>query len=436
VVPQTNPNIGFYGQDEWKVKPQLTLNVGVRYDLQFLKALYTDSNNVSPRVGFAWSPYRKSGTVVRGSFGLFYDRIPLRALSNALESDGNTTAINGNTFTTIALSFGQAGAPVFPNIATGYTATTIPAKLRLSLSTMDPHMQNAYSEQASLEVDQQLTATSNLAISYQHLRGEHLLISVNLNTPTCYAAVDPINLCRPNNAYANNKQYSSAADSYYDALSVSYLQRPVRWGSYRVSYTWSKAIDDVSEFFFSSPVNNYNLGEDRSLSDDDQRHRVVFDATLHTSMDRAAGVMQKITHGFQLGSILQYYSPTPFNVTTGGNSIQTTALRPCLPGFVLTASAANTCANAASGTMIGRNAGVGFDSFTMSARLSRTFPMGERVRLEGIAEAFNALNHRNDQVPNGTFGTGSYPGAPAASFRQATAVGDPRNVQLALRLSF
>ena len=134
---------------------------------------------------------------------------------------------------------------------------------------MDPHMQNAYSEQASLEVDQQLTPTSTLAISYQHLRGLHLLISVNLNTPTCYASqpasgpqypvVDPINLCRPIATYANNKQYSSSADSYYDALAVSYVQRPVRWGSYRVSYTWSKAIDNVSEFFFSSPVNNFNL---------------------------------------------------------------------------------------------------------------------------------------------------------------------------------
>ncbi|QHN05621.1 TonB-dependent receptor [Granulicella sp. WH15] len=436
VVPQTNPNIGFYAQDEWKVSSALTLNVGVRYDLQFLKSLYMDSNNVSPRVGFAWSPFRKSGTVVRGSYGLFYDRIPLRALSNALESDGNTTAINSNTFTTIALSYGQAGAPAFPNIDTGYTATTIPANVRLSLSTMDPHMQNAFSQQVSLEVDQQMTPTSNLAISYQHLRGEHLLISVNLNTPTCYASVDPINLCRPNAAYANNKQYQSAADSYYDALSVSYVQRPVRWGSYRVSYTWSKAIDNVSEFFFSSPVNNYNLREDRSLSDDDQRNRVVFDATVHTSMEHATNVAQRLLYGFQLGGILQYYSPLPFNVTTGGNSLQTTALRPCLPGFVLTPTAANSCANALPGTMIGRNAGVGFDSFTMSARLSRTFPLGERFRLQGIAEAFNALNHRNDQVPNGTFGTGAYPSAPVSTYRQATAVGDPRNVQLALRLSF
>jgi hypothetical protein len=313
----------------------------------------------------------------------------LRALSNALESNGNTTTLNNNTFVTLSLSDGQAGAPIFPNIATGITATNLPSNQRISLSTMDPNMQNAYSEQMSLEVDQQLTAHSNLAISYQHLRALHLLVSVNLNTPACYAAqpssgplypiVDPVNLCRPNPNYANNKQYSSEADSYYDGLSVSYVQQPVRWGSYRVSYTWSKAMDDVSEFFFSAPVNNFDLREDRSRSDDDQRHRVVFDVTTHTSMDAAKDLRAKLTNGFLLSGILQYYSPLPFNITTGGNSVQTTALRPCAAGFVLTPNAVDTCANALPGTMIERNAGIGFDTFTLDARLSRTFPLGERL---------------------------------------------------------
>jgi len=446
VVPETNPNIGFYGQDEWKVSPKLTLNVGVRYDLQFLKSLLTDSNNISPRFGFAYSPFSNRTTVIRGSFGLFYDRVPLRALSNALESDGNTTALNNSTFVNFSPSFGQPGAPVFPNIDPGYTAATIPSNIRLNLSTMDPSMKNAYSEQASLEVDQQLTPTSNLAISYQHLRGLDLLISVNLNTPACYATqpssgaqypvVDPINLCRPNSAYANNKQYYPGADSYYDALSVSYVQRPVRWGSYRISYTWSKAIDDVSEFFFSAPVNNNNYREDRSLSDDDQRNRVVFDATVHTSLGASHTLVEKLTHGFQLGGVLQYYSPLPFNITTGQNSVQTTGLRPCLSGYVLTPNAANTCANALPGTMIGRNAGVGFPYFNLNARLSRTFPVGERFKLQTIVEGFNALNHRNNQIPTGTWGTGTYPTTPSATFGQATAVFDPRNVEFAAKLSF
>ena len=423
VVSQTNPNIGVYGQDEWRIAPSLTLNAGLRYDLQFLKSVSTDTNNVSPRLGFAWSPFSDDKTIVRGSFGLFYDRIPLRALSNALQSSNNTTNINSSTFVTASLSPTQIGAPSFPDIL-----PNLPSGVLVNFTTMAPHMQNAYSEQASLQVEQQIGESGSLGVSYQHMRGLHLIISVNQNTPTC-AATGSNNGCRPNASYGNNKQYQSAADSYYDGLSVSYLQRPVRWGSYRVSYTWSKAIDNVGEFFFSSPINNFNLAQDRSLSDDDQRHRVVFDGTIHTSMDAARDRWSHIRNGFLLSGMLQYYSALPFNITTGSNSIQGTALRPCVPGVV-------SCTQVLPGTTIGRNAGVGFDSFTMNVRLSRTFRLGERFRLEGIAEAFNALNHRNDLIPNGTFGAGVYPVAPAAGFGHATTVGDPRQVQLAMRLTF
>jgi hypothetical protein len=74
--------------------------------------------------------------------------------------------------------------------------------------------------------------------------------------------------------------------------------------------------------------------------------------------------------------------------------------------------------------------------FGMNARLSRTFSITERVKLEGMAEASNALNHRNNMIPNGTWGTQAVPSLPNSTFGQATAVGDPRNVQLAARFTF
>ncbi len=152
---------------------------------------------------------------------------------------------------------------------------------------MQRDMQNAYSEQGSFEIEQQLGEHSTFSIGYEHLRGLHLIISVNQNVPTCVASGNN-NGCRPNPGYANNSQYSSLADSHYDGLHVSFVQRPVSWGSFRVSYAYSKALDNVGEFFFSSPIDPFNIWQDYGRSDDDQRHRVVFDGTIHSPMGAPA----------------------------------------------------------------------------------------------------------------------------------------------------
>lgn len=419
-VQQNNPNIGFYLQDEWKAAPSLTINAGVRYDLQFLRTITTDKNNVSPRIGFAWSPFASRTTVVRGSFGLYYDRIPLRALANALISAGNTTDPTQANLLSYSYSPTTAGAPVFPSVA-----ATPPAGAQINYALMNRTVQNAYAEQASLGVEQQILGRGTLGISYQHARGLHLLSSYNTN----------INLdgTRPDATRGNIKPYDSRFDSYYDGLAVSFVERPVSWGSARISYTWSKAINNVGEFFFSAPINNFDFTVDRGRSDDDQRHRVVFDASVNSPTTHTDRLAARITHGWRLGGILQYYSRLPFNITTGGNTLQQTTARPCVVASFGTAA----CSQAVKGAVIGRNAGIGFDSFTLNARLSRTFALTERFKLEAMAEAFNALNHRNDAIPNATFGTGRFDLAPTnASFGQATAVNDPRTVQLAARLSF
>jgi hypothetical protein len=424
IIQQNNPNLGFYAQDEWKVSPSFTLNAGVRYDLEWLRTINTDTNNVSPRIGLAWSPFADRGTIVRASYGLFYDRVPLRPLANALLSANNTIDPAQARFFSYSFSPTDVGAPVFPSVA-----GAPPSGANPNFATMDRNIQNPYSQQASLEVEQQLSPASTLSISYQHTRGLHLISSINTN----------INLdgTRPDPTRGNIKPYSSKFDSYYDGLAVSYLQRPVPWGSMRISYTWSKAIDDVGEFFFSSPINNFNLRVDRSRSDDDQRHRVVFNAMVNSPASPAHSFAGHLTHGWRLSGILQYYSRLSFNITTGANTKQATSQRPCAPGYSLTANGGtNPCTEALLGAVIGRNAGIGFDFFSLNTRLSRTFALTGRVKLEGIAEAFNALNHRNDMIPNGTWGTGAYPATPNATFGQATAVGDPRNVQLAARISF
>jgi Carboxypeptidase regulatory-like domain/TonB dependent receptor-like, beta-barrel len=414
VVSQSNPNLGVYLQDEWKVNSHVTLNAGVRYDLQFLETIHTDTNNISPRLGVAWSPFDSTNTVVRGSAGLFFDRVPLRAVANAVLSAGNTTDAANLRQISISLSPAQAGAPVFPNIL----SAPVPSVTLPNLTTMDRDMQNAHSRQASVELERQLGRNSTLSIGYQYVRGMNLIISINQNVPAC-VATGTNNGCRPNPDYANNSQYSSAADSNSHAMHVSFVQRPAQWGHYRVSYTLSKSMNNVGENFFSSPIDPFDLWKDWGRSDDDQRHRLVVSGVINSPMSPATTPWARLVHGFQLGSFVQFYSALPFNITSGVTTIQGTTGRPIVDG-----------------EYIERNAGVGTAFFSLGLRLSREFRISNKVKVEGLVEGFNLTNHENVITRNTNFGTGAYPTNPLPTFGQVTAVSDPRSWQLGLRLRF
>ncbi len=283
---------------------------------------------------------------------------------------------------------------------------------------MDPHMQNAYSRQGSVEVERQLGATSTVSVGYEYIRGVDLIVQINQNVPTC-TAVGANNGCRPNSTYANDNQYSPLASSTYHGLHVSFVQRPARWGSYRVSYTLSKAMDDVSEFFFSSPINPFDVSEDWGRSDDDQRHRLVVSGSIGSSSSSGSGVWDRVAHGLQLSGMVQYYSALPFNITSGLTTIQGTTARPVV-----------------NGAFISRNSGVGPDFFSINVRLSKTFAAGRRIQVQGLLEGFNLSNHVNVVTLNGNFGAGAYPTNPSPTFGQTTGVGDPRTLQLGLRISY
>jgi hypothetical protein len=411
-VSQTNPNLGIYGQDEWKVHSRVTLNLGVRYDLQWLNTIATDSNNVSPRVGVAWS--LSSGSVLRGNVGLFYDRVPLRALANALLSAGNTADLDKIRQISVSLTPGQANAPTFPDVL----SAAVPSVTLVNFTTMDRHLQNASSRQASVEFEQQLGRKMALSVGYQYLRGMGLLMSLNQNVPTCVAS-GTNNGCRPNASYANNSQYSSEGSSTYHGLQLSLVQRPTSWGDYRVSYTLSKSMNNVGEFFFSSPIDPFDLSKDWGRSDDDQRHRLVINANVHTALTGASTAWERVTRGWQIGGVLQTYSALPLNVTSGVTTVQGTAGRPLIDG-----------------AFIARNSGAGGDFFVVNARIARTFHATSRLQLETIVEGFNLTNRTNVLTQNGNFGTGAYPGNPAATFRQITSVGEPRSFQLGVRVRF
>lgn len=414
VITQGNPNLGLYAQDEWRLSPRLTLNLGARWDLQWLETIRTDTNNVSPRVGLAWSP--RDGLVVRASGGLTYDRIPLRALANALLFTRNTIDPAQARLLSYTFSPGGSSAPVFPNVA-----TAPPAGAVLNYTLMERGLKLPYAVQASLGVEQALAGGTVLGVSYQRVRGVHLLGQYNTNLRPDGTRPDPTR--------GNVRPYDTRFDSSFDGLEVSVRgQRP--HGRGRISYVWSKAIDNVGEAFFSAPINNFDFGMDRARSDDDQRHRVTVDGSVFSGDVRRLG---SLLSGWELGGVLQYMSRLPFTLLTGANTLQQTAGRPCIAEFYGT----EACAFALRGAVVPRNTGRGFDMVRVDARLSRTVRLGEARSLNFAVQSFNVGNHRNDMIPNATFGTGRID-RPSTNeqFGAATAVGDARSFEVGVRYRF
>ena len=401
---QSNPNFGLFVQDEWRVRPEFTINAGLRYDAQFLPdPIQTDTNNISPRLGIVYAPGDRK-TVIRASYGLYYDRIPLRATSNALQRDGLKYIV-------AQLLPAQPGAPVFPNVLAVQPSslTTKP-----NITRVDPNIESSYSQQANLQIERELPGNTVVSLGYLHLRARHLIVSRNVNVPTLPVSAGDPNLGRPDPSWGNIARFESSGNSAYDGMVVSVNQRAASWASLRVSYTLSKTIDDSGNFFFSTPQDNFNIRDDRGLSDNDQRHRLVISGSLEMPDHKKPTGLQRILCGFQMSYIFTYASRLPFNVLLGNDRNLDTNNNDRPVG-------------------VGRNTGRGFDFASLDLRLSRRFKLTERVDLQLLAEGFNVFNRSNLGVPINTFGTGV---TPRPNFGQPTQAFDPRQFQFGMRVSF
>lgn len=401
---QSNPNFGVFLQDEWRVRSGFTINAGVRYDVQWLPStIETDTNNVAPRVGFAWSP-RDHKTVIRAGFGIYFDRIPLRATSNALQRDGTKYIV-------AQFAPAQAGAPIFPNVLALQPSTLV---TKPNITRIDPHIETSYGEQANVQVEREFSGSAVLSIGYIHLRNLHIIVSRNVNVPAAPASAGIPNLGRPDPRWGNISRYESSGDSYYNGLIVSFNKRATRWASLRASYTLSKTTDDAGNFFFSTPQDNFNLRGDMGLSDNDQRHRLVVSGTLTPPQKATKEGWQRVLKDFELSYIFTYASRLPFNILLGSDRNFDTNNNDRPAG-------------------IGRNTGRGFDYASFDMCLRRRFRFSERVSLDLLAEGFNLFNRANHGVPNNTFGAGA---VALPTFGQPTLAFDPRQFQFGLKLNF
>jgi hypothetical protein len=409
---QSNPNVALFAQDEWRPRPDLTLDLGLRYDLQWMpQPINLDTNNVSPRVGAAYAP-GDGKTVVRASAGIYFDRIPLRATSNAIQRDGTK-------YQTAVLSFGQAGAPAWPAVLPAF-----PSGVLVSISTINPDVQNQYNRQAALQVERAVGTWLSAQAGYSYVRGHGILMSRNVNVPTLTAAqaaaLGVANLGRPNPAYGNISQYDALGDAWFNGLTLALETRRAPWGGVRVSYTLSKSEDDAGNAFFQTPQIQNDILADKGPSDNDQRHRLVVSGTVG---DGSSAALRHAFGGMQIGWVYSYGTALPFNIVTGADNNNDTTVNDRPDG-------------------IGRNAGrlpcfgdltQTCGSATLDMRLSRTLSFSSTNRLDLIVEGFNLFNRANVVNVNNTIGNGA---TPSATFRQVTAVGDMRQLQLGVRWSF
>lgn len=393
---QTNPNLGVFVQDQWQPRADLTVNLGFRYDVQWLAdSIQTDTDNLAPRLGAAYAPGDRK-TVLRASYGLFYDRIPLRAVSNALQRDGTKYRV-------AVLALGQEGAPVFPNITAGFPDGVVTA-----VTSVDPALKSGVSHQTSLQLERALSTRASVSAGFLRTRASGIIMLRNINVPTLSAADAAArgiaNLGRPDARIGNNSQYQSIGDAWFNGMTLGLTAQKPGLATVRVSYTLSKALDTAGNFFFSGPQDNFDVAADKGRSDNDQRHRLVVSGSVSRG-------------GWAFSYIYSYASSLPFNIVSG-TDLNNDTNNNDRPGGVA------------------RNAGEAFSSRTLDVRLSRRVRITGRREIELMVEGFNVLNRANYLIPNNTFGPGAYPADPLPSFGRPTAAGDSRQMQVGIRFGF
>jgi hypothetical protein len=439
---------GFFAQDSWNILPGLTINYGLRYDLEVNPSvLGTDPNTVAPRIGFAWSPDRGRKTVIRGGYGIYF------APSNAQLA--NVPATLGHTINLVVIT--ALGLPSLINPSTGQPLTSIDIYQGLNsegiLSTRpiaagdlaqfgltpgpnspgrvifgtDPY-RSAYAEQMSLEVERAFGDYS-VSLAYNYSRGAHIAHTDGRNvyqTGTLADGQPTFGLINPEIAQYNVFAYN--ANSFYSAGTAQITRRMRKNLSLNSHFTWSKATDETTDFNSDyAPNNELVLRADRGLSPFNASYRVVFDAVYQSPIEKGSTFRSRLLSGWTMAPVIQYSSWRPFNILTGVDNYGDNYITNHRPWGA------------------GRDIGHGPDLFTTDMRISRRFDFGEKWRLDALIEGFNLENRTNFRSVNNIVGDvpmSSLPN-PIQAFRgdpnqplAYTSAFEPRQFQVGLKISY
>ncbi len=480
-----NLNVSWYLQDDWKLTPRLTLNLGLRYEPFFPMVDQRDRrstfragqqstvfptaptglvfvgdegihrgivpnqwNRFAPRAGLAWDITGKGKTSLRVGYGIYYDAAP--TLQNNLANQPFTLQYNIIAPPSLSDPYGST-VPEIPY----YPPETPEERARarffppIRVAGFDAGFRNPYAQQYNVSFEHQIEKYTKVTIAYVGSKGTHLFVPLERNAAVYGpgATLRNTNARRPYKGFQSIVHFTSASTSSYNALQVSVNRRFAQGFTLLANYTWAKSIDTRSDNLLNpnvtGPQNPYDLRSERAVSDFDITHAFVNSFVWEIPwLGGAPGWRGFLLGGWQLSGIAILRTGRPVHILTGrDNSLTGVGKdRPDLVGdwrlpedrpraekiqeyFNRSAFAPNR-----PGTFgnLGRNPirGPGYVNFDFS--LVKSFPVGERVHLQFRAEVFNAFNNVNLGLPVGNLS--------APNFAQITTAGDSRIFQLAMKL--
>jgi hypothetical protein len=365
-------------QDQWKPASRLTVNGGIRWDYEDAPAISHDRNNVAPRLGVSYDVTGTARTIIRASYGHYYDQVYLLVAREVEQAAGVAQVLITN--------------PGFPDPFGPNERQTGSAAPAPSATRYGDNMQTPLAAEATVGAQQELGRTTVLGVDAVWARGWHLLAGHDLNYPN----LDDPNRRRPKPSFQGITAYETRGNSWYSGLQASLKRHHAAGYSYYVAYTLASSERDTEDFRFV-PQDQRDYAADRGPGANDSRHRLAANATVD------------LPFAFRVAGIVTARTSLPYNITTGSDDNR--------DGLDTTDRPAG----------IGRNSGRGDPFWQSDIRLSRVFRI-QRVRLEILAEVFNVANHRNWIGHEGNLRS--------SQFGKPTAAAGAREVQLGFRVEY
>lgn len=399
-----------FAQDDYRLRSNLILNIGLRYDRQ---GLTDDDDNIAPRLGFAYNPGNDPRTTVRGGYGIYYSQIQSN-IDAGWELGGPTGFFN------FSVAPGQLGFPttlaplpafppgavlpardiqVRPGRAGFYNQFVDTSKL---LGGYPSELDNPRTTQATLGAEREFGDHWFLSLDGVHANTTDIPRNLDLNAPSEFArnapgqvrpatAADPTRPIVPTaNGYRRILVTVNDGESKYDGLQLNLRKNFATSGGLLLSYTWSHTRNNVeADAPGGDPNDVHELSKEWADSLLDQRHRGVLSGWVRLPWE------------LRFGGIAEYATGRPYNITTGVDN---------------NGDGANTDRPVINGHVVGRNAGRGDDLYQVTLFLERDFPIGfGTLGLRG--EVFNVTNHQNVVGYNGVYGNNA-DGSPLSTFGQ------------------